>query len=248
MINPFDDKPRPYIIAHRGSMEVCPENTIVSFRRAFTDGADVIETDVHLSADGVLVCVHDPTVDRTTDGSGRVDEMRFEEIRRLDVSGGSQEHRGEKIPRLEEVAALVPEDRALAVELKARDFLREEAHRRLLEVLERSGIVRRTLVISFDPRHLAVLGRLAPNLALGLVSLRHILPPTGPTFLGPAPALLRLNPWYVRAARNRGQLVCPLDPHPNPRLRRYLKLGCDALLTNNPASTIGALRLLGVSR
>lgn len=245
MANPFDHKPRPYVIAHRGSMDRCPENTMAAFRRALADGADVLETDVRLSADGALVCVHDATVDRTTGGTGRVDQLSLEEIRRLDASGGKAEYRGETVPVLEEVAGLIGEDRALAVELKAREFLGEEAHRSLLAVLEQTGVMRRTLVISFDPRHLLVLQRLAPTLSLGLVSVRHLFPPAGPTFLGPAPALLRLNPWYVRVAQHRGQLVCPLDPRPDARLPRYLKLGCDAVLTNDPGATIQTLRSLG---
>ena len=218
---------------------------MAAFRRALEDGADVLETDLRLSADGALVCMHDATVDRTTDGSGRVDRLRLEEIRRLDASGGATAYRGQTVPVLEEVAGHIGEDQALAVELKAREFLGEDAHRSLLAVLEQTGIVRRTLIISFEPRHLAVLQRLAPTLALGLVTVRHLLPPPGPTFRGPAPALLRLNPWYVRVAQQRGQLVCPLDPRPDSRLRRYLKLGCDAVLTNDPAATIQTLRALG---
>jgi glycerophosphoryl diester phosphodiesterase len=245
MANPFDDKPRPYIIAHRGSMDRCPENTIAAFRRALSDGADVIETDVRLSADGAVVCLHDATVDRTTDGSGPVDRLSLQEIRRLDASGGKADYRGERIPTLLEVARLIPEDRALAVELKGNSFLREEAHRALLSVLEEAGIARRTLVLSFQVRHLATLQPMAPELALGLVSLRHVVPPAGPAFLGTVPSLLRLNPWYVKVAHRRGQLVCPLDPRPDPNLRRYLRMGCDAILTNDPGTTIESLRRLG---
>jgi len=248
MANPFDNKPRPYIIAHRGSMDLCPENTMAAFRRALADGADVLETDVRMSAEGVLVCLHDPTVDRTTDGSGRVDQLRLEEIRRLDASGGTSGYRGERVPTLGEVASLIPEDRALAVELKGKAFLQEEAHRSLLAVLEEAGIIRRTLVISFSRRHLALLRRLAPELALGLVSLRHLVPPAEPSFLGAAPSLLLLNPWFVKAAQRRGQLVCPLDPRPNQQLRRYLRMGCDAVLTNDPRATIETLRQLGNRR
>ena len=218
---------------------------MAAFREALADGADVIETDVRMSADGVLVCLHDPTLDRTTDGSGPVGRHTLESIRRLSASGGNLRYRDEKVPTLAEVAGLIPEDRALAVELKGREFTDEKALRVLLSVLEETGIGRRTLVISFVERQLAILQQLAPTLALGHVSLHHIVPPSGPSFLGPAPHLLRLNPWYVKAAQRRGQLVCPLDPRPDRRLQRYLGLGCDALLTNDPRRTIEALRQLG---
>jgi glycerophosphoryl diester phosphodiesterase len=245
MTNPFDDRPRPYIIAHRGSMDRCPENTMAAFRQALADGADVLETDVRLSADGAVVCLHDATVDRTTDGSGRVDRLSLHEIRRLDASGGKSDYRGERVPTLLEVARLIPGDRALAVELKGDSFLREEAHRAVLSVLEEAGIARRSLILSFRVRHLATLRPMAPELALGLVTLRHVVPPAGPAFLGTVPSLLRLNPWYVKAAHRRGQLVCPLDPRPDQKLRRYLRMGCDAILTNDPQTTIEALRRLG---
>jgi len=226
-------------------MDRCPENTLASFHQALEDGADVLETDVRITADGVLVCVHDPTVDRTTDGTGRVDRLSLEQIRRLDASGGNGRYVGERIPTLAEVAALIGEDRALAVELKSRDFLEEHAHHSLLRVLEEAGILKRSLVISFSQRHLAILQRLAPELALGFVSFRHLFPPRGPAFLGPTPTILSLNPRYVKAAQGRGQLVCPLDPRPERRLRRYLQMGCDALLTNDPRKTIEALQVLG---
>ena len=63
-------KVKPYVMAHRGNRVACPENTLASFRRALADGADLLETDLHLSSDGRLVCIHDATVDRTTNGKG----------------------------------------------------------------------------------------------------------------------------------------------------------------------------------
>ena len=62
-------------MAHRGNRVACPENTLAAFRRALDDGADIIETDLHVTADGEFVCIHDATVDRTTDGRGPVAGM-----------------------------------------------------------------------------------------------------------------------------------------------------------------------------
>src|SRR5215475_8610435 len=80
----------PRIIAHRGSMAIEPENTLRSFRRARSDGADEIELDLRLSADGEVVVIHDATVDRTTDGTGRVDAMSLDELRGLDAGLGER--------------------------------------------------------------------------------------------------------------------------------------------------------------
>lgn len=77
---------RPVIFAHRGSSGTYAEHTRAAFLQALADGADGVECDVHLSRDGELVCIHDSTVDRTTDGTGRVAELMLAELRRLDVS------------------------------------------------------------------------------------------------------------------------------------------------------------------
>ena len=65
-------KEKPYLMAHRGNRILCPENTLASFRQALQDGADLLETDLHLTADNVFVCIHDETLDRTTDAAGPV--------------------------------------------------------------------------------------------------------------------------------------------------------------------------------
>ena len=72
---------RPWIIGHRGVPGEAPENTLGSFELAISQGADLIETDLHLSADGQLVVIHDDTVDRTSDGTGRVGDLSIDELR-----------------------------------------------------------------------------------------------------------------------------------------------------------------------
>ena len=74
-------KKKPYVMAHRGNKVLFPENTISAFRQAVDDGADIIETDLHMTSDGHFVCIHDDKVDRTTDGSGFVAEMTLSELR-----------------------------------------------------------------------------------------------------------------------------------------------------------------------
>ena len=90
-------------IAHRGASGRSPENTLLAFRYAFELGADAVECDVQLSADGVPIIIHDATVDRTTNGQGRVDQLSFEELRRLDAGAG------EHIPTLQETLDLCRE-------------------------------------------------------------------------------------------------------------------------------------------
>ena len=101
------------VVAHRGLSAEEPENTMRSFRRAAEVGCDLIELDVHLSSDGVPVVIHDETLERTTDGHGRVTERTWKELRTLDAG------RGERIPSLEEVVTwAVAGSIGLSVEIK----------------------------------------------------------------------------------------------------------------------------------
>lgn len=100
------------IVGHRGAMAVEPENTMRSFARAAELGVDAVELDVHLSRDGRLVIMHDETVDRTTDGTGRLADLDWSDLRRLDAG------RGERVPELAEVWAGF-DDVGLQIEVKS---------------------------------------------------------------------------------------------------------------------------------
>jgi glycerophosphoryl diester phosphodiesterase len=100
----LDPDARP-VIGHRGASGDFPENTLLAFRKAIEAGADALEFDVRLAGDGVPVVMHDPTVDRTTDGQGLVNGYSLVQLRKLDAG------RGERIPTLDEafeVAGSVP--------------------------------------------------------------------------------------------------------------------------------------------
>jgi glycerophosphoryl diester phosphodiesterase len=97
------DAARVKIVAHRGAMSERPENTMPAFIRAVELGADIVELDVRMSADGRLFLLHDRTLDRTTNGSGRASAFSFEELRELDAGGWFDPlYAGEQIPSLEE--------------------------------------------------------------------------------------------------------------------------------------------------
>jgi len=101
-----------YVIGHKGAAGYAPENTLMSFHKAVELGADMVELDVHLCATGEPVVIHDDTVDRTTDGSGRVRDLSLDDLRRLDAGGG------ERGPTLVEVIEEMSGRAALNVELK----------------------------------------------------------------------------------------------------------------------------------
>ena len=227
----------PFIMAHRGSSERCPENTLASFRAAVEEGADIVETDVRVAGDGTFVCIHDATVERTTGGSGSVDAMSLGQLQSLDASQGRAGFAGERIPTIAQAASVLPPAVMLAAELKSDEFIDPHVTERLLDELAHLGMLGRTMFLSFRWDRLVALHRLAPDVPTGLLSLSRLLPHPGTRLLGPSWWTLRANIMFIRTAHRRGQLVCPLDPTPEPRLAWYLRIGCDAVLTDAPGRT-----------
>ncbi len=143
--NPAPGRRVPICFAHRGASGHSPENTLLAFRYAFELGADAIECDVQLSADGAPVIIHDATVERTTNGSGLVAELSLEHLRQLDAGAGEQ------IPELREVLALCREQSKLVnLEVKADTLKQAERVAQVVgEALETGGYHDLALVSSF---------------------------------------------------------------------------------------------------
>ena len=236
---------KPYIMAHRGNRIACPENPLAAFQQALVDGADIIETDLHLTADQVFVCIHDETVDRTTDGSGAVADMALSEIKKVSAAHGRPEFESERVPTLTELATMLPDDVALGLELKTDRFLEAAVCQSLLDELDRTGIRDRTVVLSFSLSRLQAVQAIAADLPIGWITLKRPWPLKEVQLLGVLWPLLFLNPLYVWLAHRRDQIVCPLDPTPDRRLRYYRWLGCDAVLSDDPGATRQALDALG---
>ncbi len=234
-------KTKPYVMAHRGNQVKFPENTISAFRQAVDDGADIIETDLHMTSDGHFVCIHDDKVDRTTDGRGLVAEMTLSELRTHNAANLQPDLKPERVPTLEEFANIIPPDVGLALELKSDIFLGADIAARLARQLDHLGVFKRSIILSFSFERLEAVRAASPNLAQGWITLKKPWPRMGVEMLGPLWSLLLLNPFYVRRAHRFGQLVCPLDPTPEARLGIYLRLGVDAVLSDNPAATCLAL-------
>lgn len=164
---------RPLIFAHRGAAGDAPENTLAAFQLAVAQGAHGIELDAKLSADGEVIVFHDPTLDRTTDGHGRVADMRFAALRELDAgSSFSDSFRGEKIPTLAEVFETIGKRAFINVELSNYytrfDYqLAEKA----CALVKRFGLQGNVVFSSFLPPNLARTRSLLPEVPRGLLAL-----------------------------------------------------------------------------
>lgn len=233
---------KPYVMAHRGNRVLCPENTLASFSKAFEEGADILETDLHLSADGVFMCIHDATVDRTTNGGGAVSEKSLAELKQLSASYGFEGFNDERIPTLAETTAILPPGVALALELKTDRFLEPDICRRLIAELRAAGVFERSLVLSFSLPRLRAVKAVEDSIPIGWITMAKLCPNPLPEVLGPFWPGIFLNPFFVSQAKRRGQLVCPLDPTPDSRLWYYKLLRCDAVVTDNPGATLEALK------
>lgn len=154
-----------FLYAHRGASAEAPENTLAAFRRALEVGADGIELDVHLSADGVPLVIHDETLERTTDGTGPVASCGIEGLRTLDAGTWfAPQFADEPLPTLEETLALLAGRLRLNLEVKE-----SRAGRAVVELLQRFPAAD-VVLSSFDYGLLASLRRAAPELPLAVLT------------------------------------------------------------------------------
>lgn len=155
---------RPIVAAHRGVPSLSPENTMISYRLAYDLGADMIETDVQLTKDNQLVIMHDTTVDRTTNGTGRVADLTLEEIKQLDAGiKYSEEFAGEKVPTFTEfLQAFKGQDIILLVELKG-----EGIEQQVIEEIEREGMADQIVLQSFSLESMVATNALKPEIPTG---------------------------------------------------------------------------------
>ena len=233
---------RPFILAHRGVMRSQPENTLRSFTTALDQGADLLETDLHFSADNEIVLMHDPTVDRTTDGTGAVRGMTLDQIKALRTRSPLDGSLTDQVvPTLRELIHATRREIPLALELKDPLFLKPVYAQQLIDLLIDTGMMDRVAIISFNWAHVTSVKRVEPLIPVGQITMKNLIPPVGAQMAGPIWPLIFLNPFYIWLAHRRRAFVAPLDPDPEPRCWLYKHMDIDALLANDTASVLAAL-------
>jgi glycerophosphoryl diester phosphodiesterase len=178
---------RPRLAAHRGGAALWPENSLAAFRNAIALEVPLLEFDVHLTADGEIVVIHDRTLERTTDGAGPVVEHRRDELARVRLRGPDGRLTDERLPTFDEVLSLVaPSSVELLVEVKTPSIaVVYERHRgrvgavsgpryegleeRLVAALGRRGLASRATIMAFNPEVLTTVRALAPRLGTTLL-------------------------------------------------------------------------------
>lgn len=258
--------PEPRLFGHRGASALAPENTIEAFRRAL-EATPYIELDVRLTADAHVVVIHDASIIRTTGRRGRVEKMTLEALQVLDAGFGfTLDHghsfpfrgRGIRVPTLEEVLRSFPEA-LLNVEIKR---TREDAAEAVAETLLRLDAAGRVLVASFEHDVLRRFRVAAPEVPTNFsrTEVRHFLArvreqsfdgyaPPGAALQVPEFFGLRrvVSPPFIEAAHRLGVEVHVWGVKDVLDIRRFLALGVDGVMVDDPAAVAGVVDEYGAS-
>lgn len=231
------DWPGPIAWAHRGGASEVPENTLPAFEHAVRLGYRYVETDVHVTADGVLLAFHDDVLDRVTDRTGVIGELPWSVVREAKVDGI------EPIPRFEDLLGAWPELRINV------DPKHDEAVEPLVEVLRRAAAVDRVCIGAFSDDRLARMRAALPGICTSLGpggSLQLGLAAAGSADVGELEApCAQLPASYgdtavvtealVAEAHRRGMQVHVWTIDEPDEMTRLLDLGVDGLMTDRPA-------------
>ncbi len=228
---------------HRGAAALAPENTLAGFRMAVELGVDAAELDLQATKDGVVVVIHDDTVDRTTDGRGRIGDLTLAEIKRLDAGARfGPTFRGERVPTLRELIDLVKAggNRRFRLNLEIKFAEGREGHpadleERVLAVLRETGFLDRVITQSFHHASAAKMKRLAPSIPAGLLVGQRRQPPDpvaavrqhGADYYAPQYSLL--TPDLLRMLHDAGIPVVAWTVNDPSDMRRLIAAGLGTL-------------------
>ena len=238
----FDNLSRPVVFAHRGDRVHAPENTLAAFELALQSGADAIEFDTMLCADGVPVVIHDRRVDRTTDGTGMVKDLSLADLRRLDAgSWFGPTFKNERIPTLEEVLAAFGQAIILNIELIDFQILNKPLPLRVAKLIQQYDLSQRVMISSFNPLALIRFHRLLPQVPIALnafggvrgkIARSKIIEWIGCAALHPV--LEDATPALVNQMHRRGIRVHPHTVNHVEDMLHMVDLQVDGFFTDDP--------------
>ena len=257
----------PRVVAHRGDSEFYPENTLPAFLSAVELGVDVIETDVHLTKDGRIVIWHDPTLERNTDGNGRIEDHTYDELMKYDAGytftkdGKTYPFRGKgiRLMLLDEALKACPESR-FNIDLKSKD---DKIVDEYISVIRGNHAENRICTASFHLQNLKKLRRLAPDFLTSLSTLEvapivlrkklHILPSSiGNTPIFQIPTAMYgiklIDERFVKEMHKRGATIMVWTINDENEMKRLFNLGVDTIMTDNPRLLIKTADELGIRR
>jgi len=232
----------PLIFAHRGASKYAPENTISAFRLAVDMGADGIELDTKVSSDGVVVVMHDQTVDRTTDGTGSIANLTADALHRLDAgSRFSKEFQGEPVPTLNEVFAAVGKVLFINVELTNYASPLDALPVKVARLIQEHDLMDRVIISSFHPFNLIRFRRLLPTIPLGFLAQPGKPGAWTRSWIGSLFPQDALHPYFsdvdhklVEHNHRHGKKVNVWTVDSQEEICRLLALKVDGIITDDP--------------
>ena len=238
------------VIAHRGFSGEAPENTLAAFQKAIEVGSDMLELDIHLTKDHEAVVIHDGTLERTTNGQGKVPDFTLKELKKLDAGFRvGVEFSRERIPALKEVLQLAKGRIRVNIEIKSlpqgQHTITETADRALQEVKE-ARMLDQTLFSSFNPLALERIQALEPRSWVALLYHKdwNSLPEvTG----GKSWSVLNLRKNFLTKEKiinihQRGMKVNVYTVDAEEEMEQFIRWGIDGIITNQPARLIKILQ------
>jgi glycerophosphoryl diester phosphodiesterase len=252
-----EDTAAPRVAAHRGGALLWPENSLLAFRSAVSLGADYVEFDVHLSRDGEVVVIHDPTLDRTTTGAGPVNERTLAELRTLRLKDRAGAVTEERIPTLHEVAAIAAAGRRrmlLEIKVDAERRRYPGIEEKVVAILDRLGMSASTVVMAFERETWRRVRQLRPDITAGCLLSPNTLRTMGSTLSREIEAArdagvgvvglhqVLVDAETVAAARRAGMTLGVWTVNELDALRRVIDLGVAIVITDRPDLATGLLR------
>ncbi|WP_211290953.1 glycerophosphodiester phosphodiesterase [Kineococcus xinjiangensis] len=242
----------PLVIAHRGYSSVAPENTLAAFEAALRCGADMIETDLHPTADGSVVLIHDEDVDATTGGHGRVSDLAAAELASLDAGAWfSPAYRGQRVPLLADLLDLVTEHPGAQLLLELKEVWTAEQVTTAVEAVRRAGAAEQVVLQSFEIATLEHVRDVAPDIRRAvlleapdldaLAQGRALRRDLGVIACNPGVASLIARPEAVAELHEAGLAVWTWTVDQSVLWRSVLDSGVDGVITNRPDGLKGWL-------
>ena len=229
------------IYGHRGASGAAPENTLEAFELAAAMGADGVELDVHLCRTGELVVAHDETVDRVSDGSGRIADLSLKELKSLTFNRLHPEYSHARLPLLSEVFELLkPTGLSINIELKNSIIAYPDLERRALESAARDFDLDRILFSSFNHHSMLRMKQLDPSVSCGLLYEAVLVRPweyaaaLGMDALHPQYPQVLIPGGECAAAHAAGIRVNTWTVNTPEAMEDVIREGADILITNYP--------------
>lgn len=258
--HPIFERERPLVMAHQEGADLAPSNTLAAFHHAVELGVDMIELDIHQTKDGELVVIHDDTINRTTNGEGKVNELRLEEIQSYDAGyhfkdlEGNYSYRGEDvvIPTLEAVFKEMPQDMRYTIEIKDSNHpdLYEAIGKKLWQLMTQYDVENNVVIGSFDQNILQMMTDMTNGKAIvsaGEEEVRkfvilhklglHTLYTTQADSIEmptKASGINLMDERLIRVAQTRGIDVHYWTVNDRETMKQLIDLGVDGIITDRP--------------